>query len=271
MFPGVYGFTWDAGNVIFLGIFFTVVAIIISTVLRASLRARRDLLARKTDAIRWREDFHDLPMANRVCRHQISGDLKQRTCPNGFDCRVCELHPKIEEKKQKDAALSWTRLAADDQLFHRGHTWVKKNADGTAVIGLDDLGMRMIGSSDEADLPPVGTEVHVNGGAWRMRRGSNDIRILSPLDGRVVETGSAERGWYLRLAPLGDEFDVRHLLHGDEVRAWTMREMERLQLALGQESVGPALADGGEPVADLPQNYPQADWDLVWGDMFLEP
>src|SRR5512140_1593632 len=100
MLPGVYGFTWDAGNIIFLGIFFTVVIIIGTTVARAWLRATADLKQKKAEAIRWQEDFHDLPASLRVCRHEITGDLKQRTCPNGFDCRECELHPRIEARKK---------------------------------------------------------------------------------------------------------------------------------------------------------------------------
>jgi hypothetical protein len=49
-----------------------------------------------------------------------------------------------------------------------------------------------------------------------------------------------------------------------------MRELERLQLALAPEGLGMSLADGGVPVEDLSQGYPEADWDTVLGDMFLE-
>jgi hypothetical protein len=31
-----------------------------------------------------------------------------------------------------------------------------------------------------------------------------------------------------------------------------------------------SLAAGGVPVEDLSQDYPEADWDTVRGDMFLE-
>jgi hypothetical protein len=34
--------------------------------------------------------------------------------------------------------------------------------------------------------------------------------------------------------------------------------------------IGMSLADGGVPVEDLSQGYPEADWDTVLGDMFLE-
>jgi len=50
-----------------------------------------------------------------------------------------------------------------------------------------------------------------------------------------------------------------------------MREMERLQLALSAEGAAPTLADGGVPVADIAQSYPETDWDAVCGELFLEP
>jgi hypothetical protein len=45
-----------------------------------------------------------------------------------------------------------------------------------------------------------------------------------------------------------------------------LREFERLQLMV---SPMPSLADGGAPVADMPASMPEADWDAVWGRMFL--
>jgi len=50
-----------------------------------------------------------------------------------------------------------------------------------------------------------------------------------------------------------------------------MREMERLHLALAVQGAAPTLADGGVPVADIAAGYPDADWDAVCGEMFLEP
>ncbi len=75
MFPGVYGFTWDAGNVIFLGIFFTVAAVIAGTLGLAVKRAYKDHAMKKHEMIRWHRDFHDLPQRARTCRHVLTGEL----------------------------------------------------------------------------------------------------------------------------------------------------------------------------------------------------
>jgi hypothetical protein len=51
----------------------------------------------------------------------------------------------------------------------------------------------------------------------------------------------------------------------------SMREMERLQLALSSSQGTASLADGGVLVGDFSATCPQADWDAVMGEMFLEP
>jgi hypothetical protein len=94
---------------------------------------------------------------------------------------------------------------------------------------------------------------------------------MCPVDGKVVETGSVERGWYLRIKPDSKNVQAfQHLLRGAEIKPWIQREMERLQLALTAEGATPALADGGAPVSDIAAAYPAADWDAVCGEMFLE-
>ena len=158
-----------------------------------------------------------------------------------------------------------------DRMYHRGHTWARPEADGTVTVGLDDLGARLLGTPDSVDLPEIGSRVQVSGTAFRFHKREADVRVLSPVDGEVVETGAPGRGWYLKVKPLNGHIDMRHLLCGAEVKPWLMREMERLQLALSAEGAAPTLADGGVPVADIAASYPKADWDAVCGDMFLEP
>lgn len=55
-----------------------------------------------------------------------------------------------------------------------------------------------------------------------------------------------------------------------EIRPWIMREIKQLQFSLAPEGLGISLADGGVPVEDLSQGYPEADWGMVLGEIFLE-
>ena len=86
---------------------------------------------------------------------------------------------------------------------------------------------------------------------------------------RVI-TGGPDRGWYLKVRPEPAQ-GLRHLLRGEEVGAWIARELERLQLQLGNPETAPSLADGGILMSGLMESMPDADWDTVLAGTFLEP
>jgi hypothetical protein len=273
--PWNYGFEWNTGHIIFLGAFYTVLVIVATTVINALWRSRRDLKRMRVESIRWHSDFHELPTADRVCRHVLTGEFRERTCPNAFDCRECEVHGKWIAKHPVAAGEAeediFGMLFPLDRYYHRGHTWARAEADGTVTVGLDELGSRLLGTPDTVELPAPGTRIEANGTAFRVHKRDADVRVLSPVDGEVIETGGPAAGWYLKVRPAAaGEAGLRHLLRGAEVKAWLMREMERLQLALVAEGAAPTLADGGEPVADIAASYPEADWDAVCGEMFLQ-
>jgi hypothetical protein len=267
MFPGVNGFHWTFGHILFMSAFATVLLVIMATVLAAFLRARRDVRLAKADAIRWHADWEDLPERDRRCRHDIAGQVIYRVCPNGFDCRGCTDHPHfappaIGNTGDEHYGLSFPA----NRYYHRGHTWVEPKDDGTVIIGVDEIAARLIGRPDAVALPPAGTILTVNGPAWRMGRGGVDVRVLAPIDGHVVETGGPEDGWYLRVRANQWPPDLRHLLRGGEVRPWVGRELTRLQLLFA-----PSLADGGVLMPDALRRQPAPECDRVLGAMFLEP
>ena len=247
----------------------------ISVVLRSPPRDRGR--ARGTD-LRGSPIFTTTAHAgDRVCRHALTGELEgprraptirsiaatAKLTPSCWKARP----PAIETDREEEIFGLAFPL---DRLYHRGHTWAHPESDGTVTVGLDEFGSRVLGVPDAVDLPRPGVRVHANGTAFRVHKRGADVRVLSPVDGQVVETGGPDRGWYLRVKPEGDRA-LGHLLSGAEVRPWLMREIERLQLALSEEGAAPTLADGGVLVADIAAGYPKADWDAVCGKMFLEP
>jgi glycine cleavage system H lipoate-binding protein len=261
---------------IFMGVFYTVLVVVATTVVSAAVRARRDLRGSRADEIRWRSGFEDLPARDRVCRHVLTGEFTRRECPNAFDCRLCETHAKLIARHPvaQTAGAEEDILGMSfplDRLYHRSHTWAKPEVDGTVTVGLDELGWRLLGTPDAMKLPDRGTCVHANGIAIRASKGGTEVRLVSPVDGEVLETGGPQRGWLLKIRPPSSgEPAFRHLLRGAEIHPWLMREMERLQLALSSGGSALTLADGGVPVADMAAACPEADWDAVCEEMFLE-
>jgi len=260
------------GSLVFLGAFYAVLAVVAATVACAAIRSRRALAAQQVDEIRWHETFHELPPSERQCRHVATGEFRYRECPHAFDCRICETHTRLVARKplilrdtpqEEIFGMSFPL----DRFYHRGHTWVRPEPDGTVTIGLDELGRRVLSSPDRVELPPAGAGLRVNGTAWRVHQRNADVRLLSPVEGQVVEVGGPD--WVLRVKPADGCPDLRHLLTPEEVRPWLLREMERLQLALSP-AAAPTLADGGVLVDDIAANYPEADWDAVCGELFLQ-
>lgn len=274
MFPNVYGFSWTPGHLIFLGIFFSVVLIIVTTVALAWLRAARSVRTHKADKIRWESNFHDLTPAERACRHQFTGEFRQRVCERSFDCAECVTHGKLIEGRpvpeDMETSVAGLEFPAD-RMYHRGHTWAREEPDGTVTVGLDEFGTRVFGKPESVRLPKPGERLQRNGAGWTMRRGGIDVNVLAPVDGEVVGTGGVNEGFYLKLKPVAARFESGHLLRGVEIRPWISRELDRLQMLLTPVAAGATLADGGMPVDDMPKALPEANWDAVWGEIFLEP
>jgi hypothetical protein len=264
MFPGVDGFAWDAGHIVFLGAFFAVLLVLAGTLLRAALRSARG----EAEKIRWHADFAELSSASRRCRHELTGEIEWRQCPNEFDCRVCAQHPRfVAEHASPQPSHGCVEIAGLhmplDRWYHRGHAWAKLEADGTYTIGPDELALAVVGRADVIELPAPGSHVFANGPGWIVRKGADTLRVLSPIDGEVLETNGAHGEWRLRVRPSPGS-KTTHLLAGSEAVAWFRREFGRLQCALGNPAVG-ELSD------DLEASYPNVDWDAVRGAVFLEP
>lgn len=152
------------------------------------------------------------------------------------------------------------------RYYHRGHTWVAPQPDGTLLIGLDAIGHQMVGEPDVVKMPEPGSKVVTNGEGWRMRKDGLEVRVLCPVDGVVLQTGGPEDTWYLRVQPAAKPADLRHLLRGEEVRAWVGKEIDRLQMADGA-----MMADGGVLVDEFIREVPESRRDQLLGEVFLEP
>jgi len=273
MFPGVDGFQWTVGHIVFLSLFFAVALTILATVASAALRTARDFRTHHASQLCWTSDFAELPQSDRRCRHELAGRVISRACDNSFDCRHCEKYSQFAVLPAKGIVSSLGLDYSNDRFYHRGHTWVKPEADGTVSIGLDELAHHLIGNPDFVQLPGIGTEIDVNGTAWTMKKNQKEIRVRAPIEGTVVATGGPKESWYLKIRPrldLRNPVTLRHLLRGAEVHGWLSRELERLQLQLRAKGTPPSLADGGVLVPGVMDAMPEADWDTALADTFLE-
>jgi len=273
MFPGIDGFHWTVSHILFLSLFFAVVLTIFTTIASAVWSTAKDFRSHRAIDFCWHEDFAELPERDRRCRHELAGRVISRTCDNAFDCRHCVKYAQFAVLPATGTAQAAGIDCPEDRYYHRGHTWVKPAEDGTVTIGLDQLATHLIGAPDSVKYPAVGEELELNGAAWWMEKNGNIVRVRAPIEGTVIGNGGPEAEWYLKIRSrldLNDPATLRHLLRGPEVRGWMGREIERLQVQLRAPNTPPALADGGVLLPNLMDTMPEADWQMVLGDTFLD-
>ena len=273
MFPGVDGFHFTFGHILFLSLFFAVVLTIFITVALAVRRTVDDFRTDHGMDFCWHEHFSEMPPSQRRCRHELAGRVISRTCDNAYDCRHCEQYARFAVLPASGNVSALGLKYSEDCYYHRGHTWVQPADDGTVNMGLDELAKHLIGDPDSVLMPEVGADVELNQMAWRMRKNGKEIQVRAPIEGTIVAVGGPHQGWYLKIRPrfdLHDPATLRHLLRGPEVHGWLARELERLQLQLRAPNSPPALADGGVLLPDLMNIVPDADWDTALADTFLE-
>lgn len=273
MFPGIDGFHWTVNHILFLSLFFSVVLTIFTTIASAAWSTARDFRTHRAIDFCWHRDFAELQEKDRRCRHELAGRVISRTCDNSFDCRHCSKYAQFAVLPATGTVQAGGLDCPEDRYYHRGHTWVKPSEDGTVTIGLDQLAIHLIGTPDTVEFPTIGEELELNGTAWRMKKNGNIVRVRAPIEGTIVGTGGPEKDWYLKIRPrldLNDPATLRHLLRGPEVRGWMARELDRLQVQLRAPNTPPALADGGVLLPNLMDAVPEADWQAVLGDTFLD-
>ena len=82
------------------------------------------------------------------------------------------------------SALS-ASITRSDRYYHRGHTWVKPEEDGTVTVGLDELASHLVGTPDSVNLPEVGQKIELNQTAWRMKKNGREIEVRAPIEGTI--------------------------------------------------------------------------------------
>lgn len=275
MFPWIYEFQWTPGHLIFLGAFFSVLAVISLSVARAVRASADDVANGRVPGLRWHAEFAELPAAARRCRHEFTGEVRGRACPHGFACGECDLHPRLLDRRparRPGAARAVTVRGIElplDRLYHRAHSWAKDEGDGLCTIGLDAFASRIIGAPDGLSVPAPGTRLRPNSPACSLTKAGRRYSVLSPVGGTVVGAGGSGTEWWIRLRPDAPPDSAVHLLRGEEVGPWITREMERIELMSGSASAGPSLADGGELLPELGGHFDAGAMDDIRAGLLM--
>ncbi|MDP8256630.1 MAG: glycine cleavage system protein H [Candidatus Alcyoniella australis] len=172
-------------------------------------------------------------------------------------------------------------LVPDDLLYHQGHTWARKDAEGNVLIGVDDFAQRLVGKPSGLKLPAVGAQLRQGAGAWSLDVGPSSFEMVSPVDGEVLAVnpklaGSTDAlksdpygdGWLLKVKLPKSSVSLKNLLGGELVKKWTEAAAQRLY-GFADLELGAVLSDGGDPVDGMARNLDPQNWEQIVREFFL--
>jgi glycine cleavage system H lipoate-binding protein len=154
-------------------------------------------------------------------------------------------------------------LTPQELRYHPGHSWVHEERSHLFRVGADEFAAALLGKI-------------VN-----FHRGEDSARLVSPIEGEVVEVNSEVlkdpsllrkdpygAGWLITIRVPDVEGTVRNLVPEDFVGDW-MRGSVRNLFALQPQMAGAVAADGGVPVEDISKALPAITWKELTGKFFL--
>ncbi|MCC6813554.1 MAG: glycine cleavage system protein H [Rubrivivax sp.] len=136
---------------------------------------------------------------------------------------------------------------ADLHYLMEHQVWARLAGDGTATVGITELGIRLSGEIYMCRAKRIGTEVAQGGTLAVVELAKAIVAVKSPVTGTVIEANAAladrpqlvhrdpyGTGWIARLRLANFQADQPALLHGDAVAP----AMARHALAHGQQLAG---------------------------------
>ena len=128
-----------------------------------------------------------------------------------------------------------------------GHAWARIEPNGQVRVGIDDFTRKALGTVDAVVLPEAGRDVKAGTVLFTLQRGSDTVRVLAPLSGKVLEDNSRlkrdagllnqspyENGWVCLLQPADLAAELPALRIGVPVIAWYQQEVTRWRQAQGE-------------------------------------
>lgn len=172
-------------------------------------------------------------------------------------------------------------LTPQELRYHPGHSWVHEERSHLFRVGADEFAAALLGKIDGVTLPKRGTWIRQGQDALNFHRGKDSARLVSPIEGEVVEVNSEVlkdpsllrkdpygTGWLITIRVPDVEGTVRNLIPEDFVGDW-MRGSVRKLFALQPQMAGAVAADGGIPVEDISEALPATTWKELTGKFFL--
>jgi glycine cleavage system H lipoate-binding protein len=168
----------------------------------------------------------------------------------------------------------------DNLRYHPGHTWALSESPELVRVGIDDFAAKLTGTATQIDIPERGQWIRQGQRIIAMHHDGREINLVSPIEGTVVDINRkaiddpalAQKdpygdGWLIAVNAPDAQTNFRNLLGGSVARRWMDEAAARLRsIAV---PAGAVAQDGGVAVSNLIEQLPEADWDKLTQEFFL--
>jgi glycine cleavage system H protein len=131
----------------------------------------------------------------------------------------------------------------DELYYHKEHTWVRLETDGTVTMGLTDFYSRSAGDTTYADLPDSGDTIEQNETMGKIQSSKWVGKLYAPVSGEIIEINALLEddfliinndpygaGWIARIQPDDLQAELQNLYHGIEaMTAFIDKEILRVE------------------------------------------
>ncbi len=103
-----------------------------------------------------------------------------------------------------------------DLLYSKGHAWVRKEADGTATLGITAYAADQLGKLVYIDMPSIGDALEAGEESFDIESGKSISPFVSPVSGDVTQVNDMadEDPTIVNADPYGDGWLVKVTLDG---------------------------------------------------------
>lgn len=131
----------------------------------------------------------------------------------------------------------------DDLYYHPEHAWVRMEADGSAVVGMNDFFRKEAGDVVYVDLPFEGDEARAGEVCGKLQSSKWIGKLIAPVSGEIIGVNEQLEGdstlinqspygdgWIIRIRPSDWAGDQARLLHGEAaLLPWLEKEIARAE------------------------------------------
>jgi glycine cleavage system H lipoate-binding protein len=169
----------------------------------------------------------------------------------------------------------------DNFRYHPGHTWAISETPERVRVGIDDFAAKLTGGVTRIDIPERGQWIRQGQRIIAMHHDGRELDLVSPIEGTVIDFNQKAlddpklaqndpygEGWLLVVNAPDTKTSFRNLLGGMTARRWMEEAAARLR-AIAMPA-GAMAQDGGVAVNNVINQLPDADWDKLTKEFFLD-